>query len=166
MKITKCRICNQSITVDPRTRATLDAGIVWLVAGEGAVKSFHANGRVIWGRIAKEAEDHSIPVRLPHGCPQSRVMDKLESQTAAKSVVKKAEHQRRLCLAVVQRSPGLTAPEIAVRAKIDRYDASRRLPEVRKKGLVANGAARKCTENGTMMATWLPVDGAGQSAMF
>lgn len=65
-----------------------------------------------------------------------------------------AESQRARCLEIVRKNPGLTAPEIAELAHVDRYVASRRLPDLRELGHVRNGPVRRCRIKGTSMLTW------------
>jgi hypothetical protein len=100
---------------------------------------------------ATDLEAKRLGVRLTD--PQSSV-DAAEAIEASG----KAGTQRRACLAVVRETPGLTAPEIAIRAGMDRYAASRRLPELRDQHrLVRNGPLRACSIHGTRMTTWEPV---------
>ena len=68
-----------------------------------------------------------------------------------------AESRRQLCLGLVRQSPGMTAAEIANELGLDRHEPSRRLPELRHAGLVANGEARECQGVGSRSMTWLPV---------
>jgi DNA-binding transcriptional ArsR family regulator len=86
----------------------------------------------------------------------SRATDPTTSKEAAERVEASgaADCQRAKCLAVVRATPGMTACEIAEAAGIDRYAASRRLPELRKAGLVVNGLDRKCSVRGTNQMTW------------
>jgi len=73
----------------------------------------------------------------------------------------KAAGQRRMLWRAVTVHPGCTAPEIAALIGIDRYDASRRLPELRDKlHVVRNGEARVCKELGTNQNTWWAVEDA------
>ncbi len=53
---------------------------------------------------------------------------------------------------------GLTAPEVARDTGLARHEPSRRLPELRRDGLVVNGGRRRCTVLGTMMLTWEPAN--------
>ena len=68
-----------------------------------------------------------------------------------------AQARRELCLGLVRRSPGMTAAESANERGLDRHEPSRRLPELRHAGLVANGEARECQVVGSRSMTWLPV---------
>lgn len=78
-------------------------------------------------------------------------------------LVKTAARQRDQCLHIVRKRPGLTAAEIAEHAKLDRYAASRRLPELRKAGIIKNAkkngkvVKRRCgvVENDCIL--WYPV---------
>lgn len=79
-----------------------------------------------------------------------------------------AEHQhkgraaahRLLCLAQVYRQPGLTATEIADRIGVNRYSPSRRLPELRRDGLITMSKVRPCSVTGRMSTTWIPAEEA------
>lgn len=86
----------------------------------------------------------------------SRNSDPITSHIAGISHEMKgtAGSNREACLAIVLFYPGLTAPEIAVKAGIDRHEASRRLPELRRKGQVKNGPERLCSQLGSLMMTW------------
>lgn len=66
------------------------------------------------------------------------------------------EAHRQMCLSQVKKEPGLTAAEIAVAVGLERHEPSRRLPELRKCGLVFNGGKRICTVQGTKSMIWLP----------
>jgi hypothetical protein len=68
----------------------------------------------------------------------------------------KATGLRRICLQQVRRSPGQTAGEIAAALGVERCVPSRRLPELREAGLVANGPPRRCVVMGTSCMTWIP----------
>jgi hypothetical protein len=89
----------------------------------------------------------------------ARITDPSTSHQAAAAAERRgvAAAHRLLCLASVTREPGLTAAEIAERVGLERHKPSRRLPELRDDGLVANGAARLCSVQGTRSITWLPV---------
>ncbi len=81
------------------------------------------------------------------------------SEAAAKLVEARgiASDHRRRCLAAVLRAPGSTAAEIAEATGLERHEPSRRLPELRKLGLVESRAARKCSVLGSRQITWWPV---------
>jgi CRP-like cAMP-binding protein len=66
-----------------------------------------------------------------------------------------AETQRRICLASVRACPGMTAAEIALASGLERHIPSRRLPELRRAGLVVNGPARICRAMGSKAMTWM-----------
>lgn len=86
----------------------------------------------------------------------SRSTDPHTSREAAEKVTTSgtASAQRETCLRAVREEPGLTAAEIAARCGLERHVPSRRLPELRKAGLVRNGAARECRVMGTNCLTW------------
>ena len=70
-----------------------------------------------------------------------------------------AQNQRDKCLEVVKAHSNHTAAEIALIAGIDRYAASRRLPELRQRGLVRNGVVAVCGVTKTKAMTWILNDG-------
>lgn len=90
---------------------------------------------------------------------QARRTDPATSHEAARQVEASgvASHQRERCLAEVRRLSGQTAAEIADRTGLERHVPSRRLPELRRQGLVRNGAARTCNVCSTRQMTWIAV---------
>lgn len=78
----------------------------------------------------------------------------------------KRAFQQRTAVAAVERHPGLTALEIATRAKVCRYMLGRRLPELEREQLVRRGAERRCTVSGRLACTWWPKDTALQASLF
>ena len=64
-----------------------------------------------------------------------------------------ARQHRAMCLDAVMRTPGLTAREIENRLGIK---AHKRLPELRRAGMVHNGRSRICTVSGRLAMTWQP----------
>ena len=72
--------------------------------------------------------------------------------------------QRTACLRAVRDMPGSTAAEIAAYLELERHVPSRRLPELRRLGLVRNGPARICREQGKRSLTWWPQSDAGPLA--
>ncbi len=64
-----------------------------------------------------------------------------------------ARMHRAMCLLVVTNTPGLTAREIEDRIGIK---AHKRLPELRRGGLIRNSKARACTVSGRQALTWEP----------
>lgn len=88
---------------------------------------------------------------------QSRSTDPHTSVEAAERIESSgvAGAQRARCLAVVQATPGLTAAEIAQAAGLERHVPSRRLPELRRLGLVVNGPPRTCRVTGNSSLTWM-----------
>ena len=64
------------------------------------------------------------------------------------------------CVAVLEAVTargGLTSAELAHAAGLDRYMVARRLPDLRERGLVANGEARRCGVTGRAAITWAAV---------
>lgn len=74
-----------------------------------------------------------------------------------------ADSHRALCMEAVERFPGRTSAELAECGCFDDWDAdkrrhevARRLPELRERGAVENGPARKCEATGHKGLTWYP----------
>jgi len=65
-----------------------------------------------------------------------------------------AQRHRTMCLQAVIQSPGLTARDIENRLGIK---AHKRLPELRRAGMVRNGKPRTCTVSGKLAMTWQPI---------
>ncbi len=69
-------------------------------------------------------------------------------------------------LDLVREFPGRTAVELArlshLPAESQRHEASRRLPELRDRGLVRNGKVVVCSESCTRQMTWWPVENVVQ----
>jgi hypothetical protein len=91
----------------------------------------------------------------------SRQNDPVTSRMAAREAEKsgRAASQRAICLDSVMTYPGQTAAEIARRCSLERHVPSRRLPELRERGLVINGEPRACAVTGRMSMVWLPAKG-------
>jgi len=64
--------------------------------------------------------------------------------------------QRHRCLLEVWKRPGRTAAEVARAAGLRRHAPSRRLPDLRRCGLVRNGHRRTCAVTGHPGMTWFP----------
>ena len=90
---------------------------------------------------------------------KSRQTDPVTSHQAASDaeLSGRAASQRAICLAWVNSQPGQTAAEIARAVGLERHAPSRRLPELRKRGIVTNGDVRTCTITGRQSMTWLAV---------
>ena len=72
-----------------------------------------------------------------------------------------ASGNREVVRLLVVHHPDSTAVELwcvhsRMQDHMNRHEISRRLPELRKAGLVHNGPARKCRVNGSLMLTWNP----------
>lgn len=65
-----------------------------------------------------------------------------------------ANSNRQKCISVLIEYPGVTAAELAEHARMERHEASRRLPELRQAGKVFNGQKRLCRVNSTLQLTW------------
>ena len=92
------------------------------------------------------------------GIARARGTDPATSHEMARTVERdgRAHAQRDICLARVRVRPGLTAAEIASEIGLERHVPSRRLPELRERGLIVNGPARVCNVMGTRSLTWWP----------
>ena len=90
---------------------------------------------------------------------KSRQTDPTTSHHAAREseLSGRAASQRAICLAWVNSHPGQTAAEIARAVGLERHAPSRRLPELRKRGVITNGDVRTCTVTGRQSMTWLAV---------
>jgi hypothetical protein len=64
-----------------------------------------------------------------------------------------ARQHRAMCFDTVMQTPGLTAREIEDRLDIK---AHKRLPELRRGGMVRNGPSRICSVSGKQALTWHP----------
>jgi hypothetical protein len=64
------------------------------------------------------------------------------------------QRQRTMCLATVMQTPGLTAREIEDCLGIK---AHKRLPELRRAGMLRNGPLRTCTVSSKLAMTWQPI---------
>ena len=64
-----------------------------------------------------------------------------------------ARQHRTMCFDAVMQTPGLTAREIEDGLGIK---AHKRLPELRRAGMVRNGRSRICTVGGRLAMTWQP----------
>jgi CRP-like cAMP-binding protein len=86
----------------------------------------------------------------------SRATDPATSRQAAVTVEANgnAAFHRQLVLDAVRANPGSTSAEIAMMAGIDRHAAARRLPELRRAGILANGENRVCRVCGLSSMTW------------
>jgi CRP-like cAMP-binding protein len=91
-----------------------------------------------------------------HFSAASRKTNPATSRTAARrhEAKGKAASNRHACLEALCAASGSTAAEIAQLAGLERHEASRRLPELRRAGLVKNGPARVCRVTGNLSLTW------------
>lgn len=91
----------------------------------------------------------------------SRKSDPATSHDAAAKVESsgRAGSDRARLLEAVRHHPGHTAGELAMldSVRMERSEVSKRLPELRKMGLVKNGEARECFARKSRMLTWWPV---------
>lgn len=86
----------------------------------------------------------------------ARQSDPITSHLAAERVEStgNATHQRGIVLSYVQRHSGQTSAEIANGLNVPRHMPARRLPELRKAGMIRNGEKRLCSVAGTLAMTW------------
>lgn len=91
--------------------------------------------------------------------PVARRTDPDTSKLAAIAITESGDRaaQQKHILALVESSPGLTSAELAHKFHLDRYIPARRLPELRKAGLVVNGEKRICRRTRSKAMTWFPV---------
>ncbi len=100
--------------------------------------------------------------------PASRTSDPATSAEAEAhhTASGRREYHAQQFLDLVREFPGSTAVELArlshLPADTQRHEASRRLPELRDRGLVRDGVARICNEAGTRQMTWWPVENVVQ----
>ncbi|MEK7269861.1 MAG: hypothetical protein AAB215_02835 [Planctomycetota bacterium] len=80
-----------------------------------------------------------------------------ENVIEADAGARKKSH-RDVCLEQVLERPGCTAAEIGAAAGMNLMSVSRRLPELRRFGLVRNGRSRICSIAKRLSLTWFPVE--------
>lgn len=105
---------------------------------------------------AQPTENRPEPPRAASVAP-SRSTDPETSRIAARrhEASGQATCNRERLLNEVCRGPGRTAAELCQRLDgIDQIEASRRLPELRDKGLVESRDPRECRVKGSRMMTW------------
>lgn len=100
-----------------------------------------------------------MPARIPLiETPAARATDPDTSHKASAEITAsgtRGEQQAR-ALAAVRAFPHRTSQEIAEKAKLDRYELARRLPELRSVGLVTNPRRKTCSVTGKTALTWAP----------
>lgn len=91
--------------------------------------------------------------------PLSRSGDPTGSYQAAERIQLSgaAGRQRRAVYAALRLHPGRTSRELARLMDVDRYQPSRRLPELEHAGWVRRGQRRRCSIGGIVSETWWPV---------
>ena len=98
--------------------------------------------RILEGRDAYEAQ-------FAIGGPVNPRTDKPFGKDTSGS----ARRHRTMCFDAVAQTPGLAAREIENRLGIK---AHKRLPELRRAGMVRSGRSRTCTVSGRLAMTWQP----------
>lgn len=104
---------------------------------------------------------HKTQVTIFDAIATSRHTDPATSHLAAAAVEAsgRAGSDRAKLVRAVELHPGHTAVELIglmMCEGVTRHNASRRLAELRKAGLVTNGPARVCSVSGTKQMTWEP----------
>jgi hypothetical protein len=92
----------------------------------------------------------------------SRITDPVSSRHAARTheATGRRQSNSEVIRALIEKHPGCTAPELARLCHhdgIDRYEVSRRCPELERSGFVSKGPLRTCGVNRRPMLTWYPV---------
>ena len=89
----------------------------------------------------------------------TRFTDPVTSHLAVEQIAKSGAlaAQRQVCLRAVHDEPGLTAAEILAKVECERHVPSRRLPDLRKAGLVVSNRPRICRVTGSTSLTWWPI---------
>ena len=98
--------------------------------------------------------DIDLKAKLAKPRASARRHDPETSHEAARNAEPLAKTHRAILLTAVRKFPGLTSAELASKCGLDRYQAARRLPELRKAGLVVNGPKRRCAILGTKQIIW------------
>lgn len=101
-------------------------------------------------------DDYTGDARLAVPMARAANADPVTSDMAAERIEAsgRATAQRRAVMAAVLAHPGCTSAELAGFARMDRHAAARRLPELRKAGLVRNPGRRTCSVAGILAVTW------------
>jgi len=93
--------------------------------------------------------------------PIARTSDPASSHAAAVAITRDGTRgeQAAEVLAGLQRHPGLTSRELAVRVGLDRYVVARRLPELAQATppRARKGDSRLCHQSGRLACTWWPL---------
>jgi hypothetical protein len=81
------------------------------------------------------------------------------SRQAAEQLVSSGQHQRQCeaVLAALRVYPDSTSAELARSRNFDRHMVAKRLPDLRRAGLVENGEARTCAATGRKALVWREV---------
>ena len=113
--------------------------------------------------MTQTALDFTAPLR-----PIAAAADPRTSHQAARQLERSGELGKRLRATLIALGEWVGAPptshELAGRDERRRYEYGRRLPDLRERGLVENGAARPCAVTGRQAVTWV-VTPAGRAAL-
>jgi len=108
--------------------------------------------------------DNPTPANGLQCVANARRSDPGTSHEAARKIESsgRADAHRRVCLNWVRQHPGRTSAEIAQSVGLDRHQAARRLPDLRRSGKVRSDEPRRiCTVTGGRSMTWWPVGDTG-----
>lgn len=102
---------------------------------------------------------HLAPTPIPPlFAPIARTTDPATSHKAAARITRSGSRERRMDVFVrlVRETPGLTAAELSARHKESQYEASKRLSDAFRAGLINRGVPRACSVTGHDAFTWVP----------
>lgn len=108
-------------------------------------------------RAMRSNADWPLKTRYPSDTPGARASDPVTSHIAAATVLRTGKRARNqgIALGLVLSYPGFTACELAqMTVLIDRYELSRRLPEVADDGAICKGERRRSRVTGNYAVTW------------
>lgn len=110
----------------------------------------------LFARPAKRARLERFPLDAER---MARRTDPISSVEAAVGHIASGKLTANLLalLQLVTAYPDSTAVELCEKTTLERHEVSRRLPDLRMRGLVYNGEPRDCKVNGSRMLTWCPV---------
>lgn len=101
---------------------------------------------------------HLAPTLIPPlFAPAARTSDPATSHKAAARITRSGSRERRMDFfaRIVRETPGLTAAELADRHGVQQYEASKRLSDAFRAGLITRGVPRACSVTGHEAFTWV-----------